>query len=253
MKLHVETTGQGPDLVLLHGWGMHSGVWAEVLAPLSARARVHAIDLPGHGHSAHVPVDRFEDAAEAVAACVPKDSVVCGWSLGGLVAQQLAHRHPERVARLALIATTPCFAERPGWRHGMKDAVLSGFATSLANDRDTMLKRFVALNALHGPQGREAVRTFTRRLQERGAHSDAGLAASLRWLREVDLRERTARLRLPAIVMHGARDMVAPVAAGRWLAEQLEGARLTELVDAAHMPFFSHRDAFLAAMGDLVA
>jgi pimeloyl-[acyl-carrier protein] methyl ester esterase len=252
MKLHVETAGHGPDLVLLHGWGMHSGVWAEVLAPLSRLARVHAIDLPGHGHSAHYPVDRFEDAAEAVAALVPEGAAICGWSLGGLIAQQLAHRHPGRAARLALIATTPCFAARPDWRHGMKDAVLAGFAESLANDRDAMLKRFVALNAMHGPQGREAVRSFTSRLLERGAPSDAGLAASLRWLREIDLREQTARLRLPTIVMHGARDMVAPVAAGRWLAEHLEGARLTELAEAAHMPFFSHREAFLAAMGSLV-
>ena len=239
------------DLVLLHGWGMHSGVWDEVLPALQARFRVHALDLPGHGYSAGTVVESFDDAVDAVAEKIPVGAVLCGWSLGGLIAQRLARRHPDRVARLALIATTPCFEARPGWPHGIKPATLMGFATGLANDRDTMLKRFVALTARHGPHSRETVRTFTRRLMEHGAPSDAGLAAALRWLREVDLREDTPQLRVPAIVMHGGRDMLAPAGAGRWLAGHLEGSRLVEIPEAAHMPFFSHRDAFVEALGGL--
>ena len=132
MSLHVERTGSGPDLVLLHGWGLHSGVWAEVMPSLAQRARVHAIDLPGHGYSADVEVGSFDAACEAVAAVVPERSLVCGWSLGGLVAQRIAHRHPDRVVRLALVSSTPCFAERPGWRNGMKESALATFASALA-------------------------------------------------------------------------------------------------------------------------
>jgi len=252
MKLHVDITGQGPDLVLLHGWGMHSGAWDEVIPALAARARVHAIDLPGHGRSAKVVARSFDDAVDAVASRVPAGAVVCGWSVGGLLAQRLAHRQPERVARLALVATTPCFAQRPGWPHGIKASTLRGFAAALENDRDAMLKRFVALNAMHGPHSRETVRAFTARLLAHGAPSDAGLAAALGWLRDIDLREETPHLDLPAVVVHGGRDMLAPVGAGRWLAAHLKGSRLIELPDAAHMPFFSHREAFLAALGELV-
>jgi len=253
MSLHVDRSGTGPDLVLLHGWGLHSGVWAEVLPTLSARARVHAIDLPGHGYSARVAASSFDAATDAVAALVPAGATVCGWSLGGLIAQRLAHRYPDRVARLALVATTPCFMQRPGWPSGAKPAVLEGFAEALARDRDTMLKRFVALNALHGSQGREAVRTFTRRLTERGAPSDTSLAASLEWLREVDLREHAAGLDVPAMILHGARDMLAPVGAARWLAQQLPHARLEVLENAAHMPFFSHRAEFVSGLEQLIA
>jgi pimeloyl-[acyl-carrier protein] methyl ester esterase len=253
MSLHVDRSGSGPDLVLLHGWGLHSGVWTEVLPTLSARARVHAIDLPGHGYSASVAAGSFDAATDAVAALVPEGATVCGWSLGGLIAQRLAERHPARVARLALVATTPCFMKHPGWPNGVKPAVLKGFAEALARDRDMMLKRFVALNALHGSQGREAVRTFTKRLAERGAPSDTSLAASLAWLREVDLREHTAKLDVPAVVLHGARDMLAPVGAGRWLAQHLPRARLQVFEEAAHMPFFSHRAAFVSALEALIA
>ena len=253
MTLHVETTGTGPDLVLLHGWGLHSGAWDEVLPLLAARARVRAIDLPGHGHSAAHPVESFDQAAGAIAALIPEGSILCGWSLGGLFAQRIAHREPRRVRGLALVATTPCFAERPGWPHGMKVATLEGFAAALQADRDAMLKRFVALNAMNGARGREAVRAFTARLQQRGAPPAAALAATLEWLREVDLREQTAKLRVPAVVVHGARDMVAPSGAGRWLAEHIPEARLHEIADAAHMPFFSHGTAFVAALEPLLA
>lgn len=249
MTLHVERGGAGPDLVLLHGWGLHSGAWSEVMPALQERFRVHAVDLPGHGYSADFVVRSFDDAVDAVAAHVPPGAAVCGWSLGGLVAQRLAYRHPGRPSRLALVATTPCFEARGDWPHGMKAETLAGFATALVDHRDAVLKRFVALNAMHGPHGRDAVRAFTRRLNERGPPSDAGLAASLGWLREVDLRAHAAALRVPAIVVHGGRDMLAPLGAGRWLAGHVAGSRLVEIPDAAHMPFFSHRQAFVEALG----
>ena len=252
MSLHVEARGTGRDLVLLHGWGLHSGVWDEVLPALQARCRVHAIDLPGHGYSSSAAVRSFDEAVDAVAALVPAGAVVCGWSLGGLFAQRLAHRHAARVSRLALVATTPCFEARPDWPHGMKASTLMGFATALSNDRDAMLKRFVALNAMHGPHGRDTVRAFTRRLGDRGPPSDRGLAAAFAWLREVDLRKEAPALRAPTVVMHGGRDMLVPVSAGRWLGGHVPDARLVELPDAAHMPFFSHRDAFVEAVGGLV-
>ena len=251
MKLHVETRGKGRDLVLLHGWGLHSGVWTEVLPALQSRFRVHAIDLPGHGYSAGEAASSFDEAVEMVAPLVPAGASVCGWSLGGLFAQRLAHRHPERVSRLALVATTPCFQARPDWKHGVKAATLTGFATALAADPEVMLRRFVALNAMHGPHGRETVRAFTARLKERGNPSETGLAAGLGWLRSVDLRTQTPSLRLPAVVMHGGRDMLAPVGAARWLARHIPGARLVEVPDAAHMPFFSHREAFVDAVASL--
>jgi pimeloyl-[acyl-carrier protein] methyl ester esterase len=251
MTFHVETRGSGPDLVLLHGWGLHSGAWADVLPALAEKWRVHAIDLPGHGRSASIGPGSFEETSGRIAAHVPKGATVCGWSLGGLIAQHLARHHAERVSRLVLVATTPCFAARAGWAHGMSQAALATFTEGLENDRETMLKRFVALNALHGPQGREAVRTFTARLADHGPPSDAGLAITLSWLRDIDLREQTRGLAIPTAIVHGSRDMVVPMAAARWLAQSMPNATLHEIPKAAHMPFYSHRAEFLAALEEL--
>jgi len=49
MNLHVEVTGQGEPLVMLHGWGMHGGIWSDTVAQLAHEYEVHNVDLPGHG------------------------------------------------------------------------------------------------------------------------------------------------------------------------------------------------------------
>lgn len=246
--LHVECSGEGDDLVLLHGWGMHSGVWSEVSPAFALGHRVHAIDLPGHGRSGAIRVDAFEAAVDLVAARVPAGAKVCAWSLGALVAQRLAQRDAARVSRLVLVSATPCFAVRPGWKCAVSASTLESFAAWLAQDRDATLARFVALNALAGARGREAIRAFAGRLAERGAPSPEALAAGLAWLRDTDLRPCAASIAQPTLLVHGARDQLAPVEAARWLAAALPQARLLEIGDAAHLPFFTHRDAFVQAV-----
>ena len=251
MKLHVDRAGAGPDLVLLHGWGLHSGVWDDLLPELARRFRVHAIDLPGHGHSAGVVTPSFDDAASLVLDSVPVGSILCGWSLGGLFAQRLAGDGAELRA-VVLASSTPCFVERPGWSHAMKPEVVASFAASLREDPAAALESFVRLNALNGARGREAVRTFTRRLTARGVPTVAALEHGLRWLREVDLRAQAPGIGMPALVIHGARDALAPVEAGRWLSRHARDASLVELPDAAHLPFFTHPREFVKSLESLV-
>lgn len=250
MSLHVERSGAGPDLALLHGWGTHGGVWSAVAGELGARHRVHAVDLPGHGHSAATVLPGLEAVADAVAEAVPAGAVVCGWSLGGLVALSLALRHPGRVRALVLVSTTPCFVARPGWPHAMAPATLAAFAAGLHEDPAAAIATFVKLNALGGPASREAIRALTRAIAARGAPDAASLATGLRILGETDLRPAVRAIRVPAVVVHGRRDQLAPFEAGRWLAAQMPHARLCEL-ETAHLPFVSHPREFVAAIASL--
>jgi pimeloyl-[acyl-carrier protein] methyl ester esterase len=220
---------------------------------LAKRYRVHAFDLPGHGLSAASPVGSLDETVDAIAARMPARAAVCGWSLGGLVAQRLAQRHAPRIASLVLLSTTPCFVARPGWAHGIKDHTLETFANGLLVDRERTLTRFVALNALHGAHSREAVRAFTAKLFERGAPTAAALGASLGWLRDTDLRVAAPQLPRGTLILHGGRDMLAPIRAARWLAAAAPAARIVEWPDAAHLPLFSHRDAFVHALESAVA
>ncbi|MEO1767010.1 pimeloyl-ACP methyl ester esterase BioH [Thiobacter aerophilum] len=239
--LHVERCGHGPDLVLLHGWGLHGGVWQDLAEALAPRFRLHVPDLPGHGASASITPYDLDALAAALAQVLPAGAHVCGWSLGGQVALRLAQHWPGHVARLTLIATTPCFRRRPDWPHGMDEASLAEFARNLEADYEGTLKRFLALTARAGEGARGVIARLRASLFTRGRPVPEALRAGLAILREADMRGELAQVMQPALVIHGSHDNVTPPAAGRWLAQHLPDGRLLEVAGAAHAPFLSHR------------
>ena len=103
MSLHVEVVGEGPPLVLIHGWGLHGGVFATLVERLSGEFQFHLVDLPGHGGS------RASTTPLTLAACVPEilaltpPAAWLGWSLGGLFALHAASVSPQVRALAHLI------------------------------------------------------------------------------------------------------------------------------------------------------
>ena len=247
-QLHVATMGHGPDLVLLHGWGMHGGIWDGVKDALARKFHLHVIDLPGYGASAHCQPYTLVELARVVAKTMPQRAHVGGWSLGGQVAMRLALDVPERVDRLVLIGTTPCFRQRNDWAYGMDDTTLQEFARSLETDYAGTLKRFLSLQARSGDDARAVIAVLREKLFARGEPSLATLRGGLAILRDLDLRDEVSAIGQPVLLIHGARDTLSPVAAGEWLAQRLSRSTLRIVDGSAHAPFLSHRAETLAAM-----
>ncbi len=253
--LHVETTGSGAPLVLLHGWAMHGGLFAPIVADLAHRHRVHVVDLPGHGFSPPVDpytLDTLADTLDAhFAASEAGDAApvgVLGWSFGGTVAMRWAQRHPERIARLVLVCATPRFVAGDDWAPAMAAATLARFGDELAASYRLTLQRFLTLQVQGSEEGRATLAQLRGQLFARGEPARATLSAALRMLAHADLRAIVPSLRAPALVVTGTRDALTPAAAGAWLADALPHATLVEIEGAAHAPFLSHRAPFLRAV-----
>ncbi|MCC6303010.1 MAG: pimeloyl-ACP methyl ester esterase BioH [Gammaproteobacteria bacterium] len=246
MLIHAETVGAGPACVLLHGWGLHGGVWEDVARDLATDHRVTRVDLPGHGRSAP-PVDgaTLEDFAAAVAGALPPRCDLIGWSLGGMVALRLAADHPDRVGRLILVAATPQFVVRPGWKHALAPEVLDGFAARLRADPAGTVRQFLALQVLGSEQERPALARLRALLSAAPAPHPAALDAGLAILRGTSLLPLLDRIVPPVTLIHGRRDTLIPWTAARAMQERLPQARLHLLPGAAHAPFLSHAEEFL--------
>ncbi len=243
---YVERRGAGPDLVLLHGWALHGGMWGPWLDRLERQFRLHLVDLPGHGRSPWPPGARdLADLARAVAPHVPAGSAVLGWSLGGMVALELARVRPT-IAALVLVATTPCFLARDDWAGGMQPTVLQGFATGLARDYRRTIANFLALQAWGDERATEALRSLRANLGAHGEPDPRALAIGLDILRDADLRGTLSRLAVPTLVIAGEHDRITPAEAGRELAARLPSARFHEVAKAGHAPFLSHDDEVAA-------
>ena len=246
--LHVERVGDGPNLVLLHGWGMHGGIWEGVRELLAQSFCLHIVDLPGYGASAGIAPYTLQTLARAVAAEIPQHALVCGWSLGGQVAMQLALESPQCVDRLVLISSTPCFRQRDDWMPAMEDATLQEFALSLERDYVGTLKRFLSLQARSGDAARDVIAALRAKLFTRGEPSLQTLRDGLGILRDVDLRAMAPRILQPTLIVHGERDTLTPLGAGEWLSKVLPQARLAQIQGSAHAPFLSHPDATLSVL-----
>ncbi|MFC1685319.1 alpha/beta fold hydrolase, partial [Pseudomonadota bacterium] len=135
MKLNTETLGDGPNLVLLHGWGMNAAVWTGLIERLVPEHRVTTIELPGHGHSPFdSELDSLEKWAEACLAVAPERAAWIGWSLGSQISTQAALMAPERVSHLVAVAGSPRFLKADDWPHAVARGTMSGFAETLKED-----------------------------------------------------------------------------------------------------------------------
>ena len=249
--LSVESSGHGPPLVLLHGWAMHSGIWGPIATQIARRHRVHAVDLPGHGHSAPVTpctLDAIVAAVDEALASEAEPLAVLGWSLGGVVAMRWALTRPERVNRLALVCTTPRFVAGPDWPHAMSRESIARFGDELHVAWKLTVQRFLALQVHNSEHGRTTLASMREALWARGEPSRPALSAMLDVLVDADLRAEAPGIVQPTLVVAGGRDTLTPPAAGRWLADAISGAQIHEIAGSAHAPFLSHRDECLAVL-----
>lgn len=263
--LHVESFGSGaPLLLLIHGWGVHGGVWDGVAERLAQRFRVLVVDLPGHGfnvgrvltrHSSDVGMNsdpHLGSFVDELSAQFTEPLTLCGWSLGGQVAMHWAIRHPQQINRLVLVATTPCFVQRPDWPCAMAAGTLAEFSVALQTDYAQALRRFVALQ-LHGSEReRELLDDVRKRLFSRGEPDVAALQHGLKILRDTDLRAQLKEIAHKTLVIAGERDRLTPPAASTYLAQNLPAARLVNIAGAAHALFLSHPDIFVKHVTDFM-
>ena len=255
--LHVETQGNGAPLLLIHGWGMHGGVWEDVAQKLAANFQVFCVDLPGYGLSvgrdSTLRVGELGESPDlALDAIVGQLSAqfnaplaVCGWSLGGQIALRWAAREPAKVRRLILVTSTPCFRTRPDWPNGMAGEVLAQFAAELERSHHATLRRFISLQLRGSENERELSILLRERLFSRGEPEMKTLRAGLNILRDADQRSELGQIKQPTLVIAGERDKLTPPEASYYLAKAIPHARLVEVKGAAHAPFLSHPDFFV--------
>lgn len=245
-SLHIESVGSGPDLVLVHGWAMHGGVFASLVERLLAHFRVHVVDLPGHGHSRDEPRFDVAESARRIAAACPR-ALWVGWSLGGLVALEAALQMPARVRGVALLAASPRFVAAPDWAHGVAASVFAEFASELHLRYRHAIERFVALETMGSPHAQAELRDLKARVFARGEPAVDALCDGLAALETTDLRGALARLEMPSLWIAGRRDRLVPPAAVQWSARQSAQGRYLEL-NSGHAPFLEHADAVVDAL-----
>lgn len=256
-RLWWDQSGAGePPLLLIQGLGYTADMWHRILAPLAEQRRVIRFDNRGVGRS-ELPDGEWsmeamaDDAVRVLDAAGTESAYVFGVSMGGVIAQEVALRHPDRVRALVLGCTHP----------SGRDAVrASPEAVAMLFDRTARSPR----------EAIEASVPFVYADDTRRDRIDEDVAVRLRWplrakaywgqldamRRHGGLLERLRGLDVPTLVLHGTADRLVQPDNARLLADAIPGARLEWLDGASHV-FWTDRpeqtirlvDRFLAAAG----
>lgn len=239
--MHCTIKGRGPNLVMLHGWSMHSGVWHDLADSLSQHFKLHLVDLPGHGLSDWQPGD-FELTAllSWMSTELPAQACYLGWSLGGVINLAFAQHYPERVEKLALIASTPCFIQQDNWPNAMAPSIFAHFSKQLKQDQTEALQQFLLLQARGSTQSRQTIKTLAAKMKEAGTAEPDALKAGLALLMKMDMRTALSELACPSLMLLGERDGLIPHA---MVSDALAlSPEMTSFVieGAGHAPFISH-------------
>jgi pimeloyl-[acyl-carrier protein] methyl ester esterase len=228
MNSHVEIIGQGQPLVMLHGWGMHSGVWHPLVKRLAQHYLLYLIDLPGMGGSRPIEPYHLHSIADEVAQVM------------------------DRVRRLVLVSSTPKFVSSPDWQAGVDPAVWGAFADKVNHDYKATLLQFLTLQCMKADDRRGTIKQLRQVFETKPTPTQTTLQRALRILLESDIREEIPNIRKPTLLIHGDRDTLAPVQAAHWMMQQLPIGFLRVISGAAHAPFLSHSEQFIETLNQFL-
>jgi pimeloyl-ACP methyl ester carboxylesterase len=249
VEVFVRERGAGDPLLMLNGLGANVEMWGPAEERLSAVARTITFDAPGTGRST-TPLwpQSIHRSADVVARLLDElghERVdVLGFSLGGLVAQELARRAPDRIRRMALVATAVGWGSMPGTLQALALIAmpLRYYSRSLSEQTNWLLS----------PADRALLRRLTALTEARLRHPPSllgyagqfwagALWSSLGWLPSV---------RVPTLVVHGDADQLIPPANAVQLARHLPESRLHVLADEGHFIVFDPESAALSLLED---
>src|SRR5690554_2982493 len=239
--------GTGTDIVVLHGWGLNANIWTPIVSELAKLGTLHRFDLPGYGES-EWPSDKaltFDNLCELTLAALPDKCHLVGWSLGGLVATEIALRAPQRCLSLTTVASSPYFPAQDDWP-GIEPHVLNTFARQLSKDFKRTVERFLALQSLGSPHARDDIKQIKEWLFAKPMASVEVLDASLDMLAHVDLRPRLPELSVPFFRIYGKLDALVPKAVASRVTEMIPTSPYYIAEKCSHAPFISDTQEFLA-------
>lgn len=255
VRLAARSLGEGPPVLLIHGWSLAGEVWDRQMRVLADAGRqAIALDLRGHGTS-DAPRDGYDvaqlatDAAAVLRAYGAESATVVGWSLGGLTALKMAHAHADLVARVVLVASVGvAHVRQPSYPYGPPAGQLHEASMQRAEHDDRIAFRRRAIGGLFKDPPAVHFLDWLHRVSLQTPSWAA--AACLSTLFRTEQTSLLSEINVPVSQMIGTADPGLSVDGARWIQHQLDG-KIVEF-DCGHYPMFECADAFDAALSELV-
>lgn len=262
-KLPYSKDSQKIPLVLIHGWGLNSAVWQPFIDSLSDDLsensffdvfNIITIDLPGFGTNVDKEIYPYSLAniCQLINNTIAQPAIYLGWSLGGLVATEMALRYPDKVLALITVASSPRFLEEIPKKEGgnaniwpgIKPKVLDSFYQQLQIDTKKTISGFLKIQAMGSPHIRQDIKQISQLVFQHKMANKTTLDQSLKLLESSDYRDQLKTIKQPFFRLYGDADSLVPKRVIEKITKLAENSEQHVFKQASHAPFISHADDF---------
>ncbi len=242
--MHIKKIGQGKDLVLIHGWAMHSGIWEPIIDRFSNQYTLHLVDIPGMGKSHVINPYDLDHVTEEISKALPPSFDILGWSLGSLIAIKMSLMYPKKIHRMVLVGGTPCFINQTDWSYGVDIRDFNNFANNLFKNYKSTMINFYILQLMHSKNSKLIIKKLKEMEAVENPPEIKSLQLGLDILLNNDLRNDINKIKHQTLLITGDMDRLTPKSASIWLESHLKESQLKLIKGASHIPFLSHSDEF---------
>jgi len=249
--VHYESYGRGRPVILLHGWLGSWALWRDTIAELGKEFRTYALDFFGFGDSLNrasgFTVDHY---VELVNQFMDKLGIVkaplIGHSMGGTVSLSMAHRHPEKVVKVAIIgspingASLNPFLKLSGYEF------IADLLFRMPFILDTFIYAITHLGAKNGAALHRMVKEDASKVS-----ADA-FFQSIATLRKTDLTSTLSDLRVPVLGIYGRRDIIVNPRQGKLLLKHAPQSREAWFENSGHFPMMDEPDRFYRTVSEFL-
>lgn len=253
------------NIGFIHGWGMNSGAFTQLIDTLKLQLmercsdekicfNFYTISLPGHGEKHDLIPEPFDlqSIANAMSSEIKANTILIGWSLGGLVAQYLASKHHPNLRGLLTVASTPKFQMTDDWS-GIKPDVLAMFMSQLEQNHHKALTRFLAIQMMGVANAKTLIKEITNAIDIYPAPNIRALSCGLKILQNADIRENLKDIKIPTLRTYGRLDSLVPYKAINEIHHLHPDSRHLIFKHASHAPFLTDAGEFSKHVVDFIA
>lgn len=245
--IQVRELGQGPVVVLVHGYPLDGAMWSGTARALSTRFRVLKPDLPGRGENptpADGTIETYADFIGAIVAGLPAPVGLAGFSMGGYAALALMKRGPANVRALALVDTRATADDEAG-KAAREQAIATARSGGAAAIADGMIGKLISADSARNANLVERLRRIILRQKPETIESD--LAA----MRDrPDSTDLLPSIGVPTIVLVGDQDALTPPEGARIMAAAIPEARFLSIANAGHLTPMERPGAVASALSE---
>ncbi|XBC40714.1 MAG: pimeloyl-ACP methyl ester esterase BioH [Buchnera aphidicola (Nurudea yanoniella)] len=238
------TLGNGKEnLILIHGWGFNSTIWNILLPKLKINFKIHLVDLPGFGINNQLKFKNLNNTAKFLEKYIPDDSILLGWSMGGLIVNKIAILYPQKVKGIINVASSPCFIKKKNWP-GISKKILYKFYYKLNVNYQQTILDFITLQITNSKHFNVKMHILKGLISYQRKPSALTLKKGLKLICSSDLRKEICKIKIPFLRIYGYLDILVPKEISKILDTHSLKTKSIIMRFSSHAPFISETYKF---------